>query len=71
MPNPTAKAFEPGLYLPNGSPMSPKLLDGATLPSFIESSLAGIEDYARREPWTFASYVFGVGFILGWKLKPW
>ena len=33
--------------------------------------MAGIENYARREPWTFATCVFGVGFILGWKLKPW
>jgi hypothetical protein len=41
------------------------------MPPFIERTMAQIEDYARREPWTFAMWVFGVGFVLGWKLKPW
>jgi hypothetical protein len=45
--------------------------DRVNLPSFIENTMEAIEDYARREPWTFAAWVFGVGFVLGWKLKPW
>jgi hypothetical protein len=28
-------------------------------------------DYARQNPGTAALWCFGVGFILGWKLKPW
>jgi hypothetical protein len=27
--------------------------------------------YARERPETFALTCFGVGFILGWRLKPW
>jgi hypothetical protein len=27
--------------------------------------------YARDRPETFALACFGVGFILGWRLKPW
>ena len=27
--------------------------------------------YAREPPETFALACFGVGFILGWRLKPW
>lgn len=27
--------------------------------------------YARQKPGTVALWCFGVGFILGWKLKPW
>ena len=27
--------------------------------------------YAREKPETFALACFGVGFILGWRLKPW
>jgi hypothetical protein len=27
--------------------------------------------YAREQPETFAVACFGVGFILGWRLKPW
>ncbi len=27
--------------------------------------------YARQNPGTAALWCFGIGFILGWKLKPW
>ncbi len=30
-----------------------------------------IEDFAREKPLTFGLYAFGIGFVLGWKLKPW
>jgi len=45
--------------------------DEVNLPYHIEKTLGAIEDYARREPWAFATWVFSVGFVLGWKLKPW
>lgn len=28
-------------------------------------------DYARERPDVAALWCFGIGFILGWKLKPW
>jgi len=28
-------------------------------------------NYARQNPGTAALWCFGIGFILGWKLKPW
>jgi hypothetical protein len=28
-------------------------------------------EYAREKPEVAALWCFGVGFILGWKLKPW
>jgi len=28
-------------------------------------------DYARERPDVVALWCFGVGFVLGWKLKPW
>jgi hypothetical protein len=37
----------------------------------IERSMEAVEDYARTKPWSFAMWVFGAGFVLGWKLKPW
>jgi ElaB/YqjD/DUF883 family membrane-anchored ribosome-binding protein len=37
----------------------------------IRSVSETIEDYARENPLTFAAWAFGIGFILGWKLKPW
>jgi hypothetical protein len=29
------------------------------------------KEYARENPETTALWCFGIGFILGWKLKPW
>lgn len=28
-------------------------------------------DYARKEPEVAALWCLGIGFVLGWKLKPW
>lgn len=28
-------------------------------------------DYARAKPEIAALWCFGIGFVLGWKLKPW
>lgn len=30
-----------------------------------------LKQYARERPEVAALWCFGVGFILGWKLKPW
>jgi hypothetical protein len=30
-----------------------------------------IEDYARAKPLSFGLWAFGIGFVLGWKLKLW
>lgn len=30
-----------------------------------------LTDYARERPEVAALWCFGIGFILGWKLKPW
>jgi hypothetical protein len=29
------------------------------------------KDYARERPEVCALWCFGIGFVLGWKLKPW
>ena len=62
------KPASSGLYVPGagGAASGEK-----PLPAYIERTVEGIEDYARKEPWAFAAWVFGVGFVLGWKLKPW
>jgi hypothetical protein len=39
--------------------------------STIHSVVDCLEDYARERPLSFAMWTFGVGFALGWKLKPW
>jgi hypothetical protein len=30
-----------------------------------------LREYAREKPEVAALWCFGIGFILGWKLKPW
>jgi hypothetical protein len=30
-----------------------------------------LRDYAREKPEVAMLWCFGIGFILGWKLKPW
>jgi len=37
----------------------------------VRAVVESIEDYARAKPLPFAACAFGIGFILGWKLKPW
>jgi hypothetical protein len=39
--------------------------------STLYSVVDCIEDYAREKPIPFALWTFGIGFVLGWKLKPW
>ncbi len=39
--------------------------------STVRSVTDYVEDYAHREPLKFAAWVFGIGFVLGWKMKPW
>jgi hypothetical protein len=38
---------------------------------FIAPLIDWIEDYARAHPISFGLYALGLGFVLGWKLKPW
>jgi hypothetical protein len=60
-----------GLYFPGTAASPASSNEESALHVYIEKAMEGIEDYARREPWAFATWVFGVGFVLGWKLKPW
>ena len=80
MPNSTTRSSSPPVYVPGSmsSGSMPGSMSSAAVsraegdwPAFIEKTMETVEDYARREPWTFAAWVFGVGFVLGWKLKPW
>jgi len=33
--------------------------------------LSYMREYARHKPDVVALWCFGIGFVLGWKLKPW
>lgn len=71
MPNSTTRSSSPSVYVP--SSMSSAAVSGeeGNWPAYIKKTMETVEEYARKEPWTFAAWVFGVGFVLGWKIKPW
>lgn len=54
----------------------PRLVAGhsgtsASEPHPVPDLVDYITDYARQKPEVAAMWCFGVGFVLGWKLKPW
>lgn len=36
-----------------------------------DAALTFFRDYARERPEVVALWALGVGFVLGWKMKPW
>jgi hypothetical protein len=45
--------------------------DLGTLEGMASDAMDRLRDYARENPMTFALWALGIGFVLGWKLKPW
>lgn len=39
--------------------------------SACEAATDYFKQYARERPEIVAAWAFGIGFVLGWKLKPW
>jgi len=37
----------------------------------LDDFISYLREYARERPEVVALACFGIGFILGWKLKPW
>jgi hypothetical protein len=37
----------------------------------LDAAVAYLKEYAKERPEVVALWVFGIGFVLGWKLKPW
>lgn len=40
-------------------------------PTAAELLVGCVKEYARERPEGVAIWAFGIGFIVGWKLKPW
>jgi len=45
--------------------------DMGTMENMAHDALDRVKDYARANPTSFALWALGIGFVLGWKLKPW
>lgn len=37
----------------------------------VAAAATFFREYARERPEVVALWTFGIGFVLGWKLKPW
>ncbi len=48
----------------------PSLATG-TLESVTDQLVDSVKHYAREKPTTAILWAAGIGFVLGWKLKPW
>jgi hypothetical protein len=46
-------------------------MGGAATKQPLDDLLTYLTDYARERPDVVAIWCFGIGFVLGWKLKPW
>jgi hypothetical protein len=42
-----------------------------TLEGMANDAMDYLRDYARENPMTVALWALGIGFVLGWKLRPW
>lgn len=42
-----------------------------TVEHMATDALERLETYAREKPVAFGLWALGIGFVIGWKLKPW
>ena len=45
--------------------------EAGTFEHIASDTLDRLKDYARKNPTAFGLWAMGIGFALGWKLKPW
>lgn len=55
----------------SGTPAAGQRRFGGGIPQPAEDFLHYLREYARTKPETAACWCFAIGFVLGWKLKPW
>jgi hypothetical protein len=67
----TIMVATPRIQFPDDMTQAVQSQDAPTLETFATDILERVKDYARDEPVKFALWSFGIGFVLGWRLKPW
>jgi hypothetical protein len=56
---------------PSNSRQQSQQLSQADMAEMGRDFIGYLREYARENPETAAAWCFGIGFILGWKLKIW
>lgn len=54
-----------------GEGQSVSEMEMVNIQQVAESALHSFREYARSNPETVALWCLGIGFVLGWKLRPW
>ncbi len=49
----------------------PEAEQAPTQPNPMNDLVTYLREYARERPEVVALWAFGIGFLLGWRLKPW
>ncbi len=66
--NPASSAYE---YEANPDRLRTAPLGASQPLQPSQDIIAYLKEYAREKPEVAALWCFGIGFVLGWKLKPW
>jgi len=56
---------------PNGTATESASDRTAVARQSVEDMLSQFREFAREKPDVAMLWCFGIGFVLGWKLKPW
>lgn len=46
-------------------------IDQGSLEGYAIGLAERVKQFARDEPISFGLWAFGIGFLVGWRLKPW
>lgn len=55
----------------NHSNGNPSTRSAEEVPNPFNTTLECFKEYAKARPEVVSLWAFGIGFVLGWRLKPW
>ena len=64
-------AVQPETQTTTGGQFSGQRYSGGQRLSAGEAAVDAFKDYARERPEVVTMWAFGIGFVLGWKLRIW
>lgn len=71
MPTTTRRNHRETKSAPSPAAEARELLDEHNVHEMTHDLTEYLTNYARQNPGTAALTCIGIGFVLGWKLKPW
>ncbi|WP_435008158.1 hypothetical protein P12x_005433 [Tundrisphaera lichenicola] len=59
------------LRYPEDMTLASRSGDASSMEQYAVEAVDWVKEYAQEKPVTFALWALGIGFVLGWRLKPW